>query len=78
MLLLPRPFLAIENITLSIRRNKGILKLTGDEVVLEQLVDPLWRHHQAPLPILKVLLALVAILAGLLDHRLDLVGMERV
>ena len=41
MLLLPRPFLAIENITLSIRRNKGILKLTGDEVVLEQLVDPL-------------------------------------
>ena len=30
------------------------------------------------MPILEVLLALVAILAGLLDHRLDLVGMERV
>ena len=30
------------------------------------------------MPILEVLLALVATLTGLFDHRLDLVGMERV
>ena len=53
-------------------------QLTGDEVVLEKLVDPLWRHHQAPLPILEILLALVAHLAGLIDHALNLVGMERI
>ena len=53
-------------------------QLTGDEVVLEKLVDPLWRHHQAPLPVLEILLALVAHLAGLIDHALNLVGMERI
>ena len=46
--------------------------------MLKELVDPLWRHHQAPLPVLEVLLAFVATLTGLFDHRLDLVGMERV
>ena len=53
-------------------------KLTRDEVVLEQLVDPLRWHHQAPLPVLKVLLTLVSSLAGLLYHHLHLVGMEGV
>ena len=52
--------------------------LTGDEVVLEQLVHPLWRHHQTPLPVLEILLALVAHLAGLIDHALNLVGMQRI
>ena len=46
--------------------------------MLKELIDPLLRHHQAPLPVLEVLLALVATLTSLFDHRLDLVGMERV
>jgi len=53
-------------------------KLTRDEVVLKQLVDPLRWHHQAPLPVLKVLLTLVSSLAGLLYHHLHLVGMKGV
>ena len=47
-------------------------RLTRDEVMLEQLVHPFWRHHQTPLPILEILLALVAHLAGLIDHVLNL------
>ena len=53
-------------------------RLTRDKVMLEQLVHPLWRHHQAPLPVLEILLALVAHLAGLIDHALNLVGMQRI
>ena len=44
----------------------------------EEFVDPLRRHHDAPLSILEVLLALVPSLAGLLYHLLDPVRMERV
>ena len=46
--------------------------------MLEQLVYPLRWHHQAPLPILEVLLTRVAPLASLLDHALHLVRMESV
>ena len=46
--------------------------------MLEELVDPIRRHHDAPLPVLEVLLALVPPLAGLLDHVLDPIRMERV
>ena len=46
--------------------------------MFEELVDPIRRHHDTPLPVLEVLLALVPPLAGLLDHVLDPVGMERV
>ena len=46
--------------------------------MLEELVDPLWRHHQAPLPILEIFLAIVAHLTGLIDHTLDLVRVKRV
>ena len=46
--------------------------------MLKELVDPLRRHHQAPLPVLEIFLALVATLTGLFDHGLDLVRMERV
>ena len=44
----------------------------------KEFVDPLRRHHDAPLPVLEVLLALVPSLAGLLNHLLDPVRMERV
>ena len=53
-------------------------RLTGNEVVLEQLVHPFRRHDEAPLPVLEVLLALVARFACLLDHALDFFRMERV
>ena len=43
--------------------------------MLEELIDPLRRHHETPLAILEVLLALVAHLAGLFDHALDLIRM---
>ena len=46
--------------------------------MLKELVDPLRRHHQAPLPVLEIFLALVATLTGLFDHCLDFVRMERV
>ena len=46
--------------------------------MLEQLVYPLRWHHQAPLPILEVLLTRIAPLASLLDHALHLVRMESV
>ena len=46
--------------------------------MLEELVDPLRRHLQAPLPVLEVLLPRVAPRAGLFDHALDLIWMERV
>ena len=81
MLLLPRPFLAINKKTQSTQIEGNSLsneRLTGYKVVLKELVDPLWRHHQAPLPVLEIFLALVATLTCLFDHRLDLVGMERV
>jgi len=52
--------------------------LTGDEVVFKKLVDPLRWHHQAPLPILEILLAFIAVLAGLLYHHLHLVRMESI
>ena len=51
-------------------------RLTGDEVVLEQLVHPFRRHDEAPLPVLEVLLALVARFACLFDHALDFFRME--
>ena len=46
--------------------------------MLEQLVYPLRWHHQAPLPILEVLLTRIAPLASLLDHALHLVRMESI
>ena len=46
--------------------------------MLQQLVHPFWRHDQAPLPILEVLLAFVPHLTRLIDHTLDLVRMKRV
>ena len=46
--------------------------------MLEELVDPLRRHLQAPLPVLEVLLPRVAPRTRLLDHALHLVRMERV
>ena len=46
--------------------------------MLEKLVDPLWRHHNAPLPVLEVLLALVPSLTSLLNHLFDPVRMQRI
>ena len=46
--------------------------------MLEQLINPLRRHHQAPLPVLEVLLTCVAPRTGLLDHALHLVRMESI
>ena len=46
--------------------------------MLEKFVDPLRRHHQAPLPVLEVLLTYVAPRAGLLNHALHLVRMESI
>ena len=46
--------------------------------MLEKLVDPLWRHHNAPLPVLEVLLALVPSFTGLLNHLFDPIWMQRV
>ena len=44
----------------------------------EEFIDPLRRHHDAPLTVLEVLLALVSSLAGLFNQLLDAVRMERV
>ena len=52
--------------------------LTGDEVVLKQLVDPLRWHHQAPLPVLEVLLAFVTQLSSFIYHAFHLIWMQRI
>ena len=46
--------------------------------MLKQLVNPLWRHDHAPLTVLEVLLALVTIFTGLIDHALYFVRVKRV